>query len=480
MLVSGHYPKLDFTPCAIVNVTVDCSCLSLTNIQPSWFPSYTEVLLFNNNKLKVLPNYTFSHLQHLKILDLSNNDIQEIEIDAFHGLGKLENLQLYQNKYCFYDSVKLDRIFQPTPSLTKLNIIQNTDCLVDNVTNSFLTKLTKLRRLEISYNSEHLYLGPEFTRLRDLKYLKIVGDSQIIDNLTFVYVGNLTGLELCHMNSLNSISSDAFQPLINLKVLKMIDISLNLSYVLLRLESFQGRNMSEMTLDTISIDVHEERPKENGYLTRHNTQYLRNICVSSLTLQNCLINYITVEAVGVAQLETWNNCLVNLVISDNPLTGNRFALLKLLNLKQLKSVTMTDVFRYCVEYAPFPVHFEEYRLDSQSNWLIAMTIDNKETPDHVVFNGLDTSTHVTWTKNNTTSIDQRIQIGDSGNFYISENLRYINARRLFISALVNVHFIFYGAPNVEYLDISDSGFHDFTGLLRDSHLSKHIFYRAMT
>ncbi|KAK6964485.1 TLR cluster1 member 31 [Biomphalaria glabrata] len=463
MLASGHFPKLDFTPCAIVNVTVDCSCLSLTDIQPSWFPSYTEVLLFNNNKLKVMPNYTFSHLQHLKILNLSKNDIQEIEIDAFHGLGELENVQLYQNKFCFNDSVKLDRIFQHTPSLTELNIIQNTDC--DNVTNSFLTKLTKLRRLEIRYNSDRLYLGPEFTRLRDLKYLKIVGDAQIIDNLTFVYVGNLTGLELSIMNSLNSISSDAFQPLINLKSLRIIDISLNLSYVLSRLGPFQGRNMSEMTLDTISIDVHAERPREDGYLTRNNTQYLRNICVASLSLQNCRIYYITVDAVGGDQLETWNNCLVNLVISGNPLTGNRFALLKLVKLKQLKSVTMSDVFRSCVDYAQFPLHFEEHRLDSQSNGSISTAIEDKETPDHDVLNGLDTSTNVTCAKNHTASIDQRVQIGDSTHFYISENLRYINARRLVISSLVEDHFIIYGAHNAEYLDISDSGFKDFTGIV---------------
>ncbi|GBM42199.1 Protein slit [Araneus ventricosus] len=85
-------------PCVCEGSVVDCSGKRLRDI-PENIPSYTTELRMNNNAVqKIRTNGFFKKLQHLNKLDLSNNEISEIEDGAFHGANQMTDLLLTENK----------------------------------------------------------------------------------------------------------------------------------------------------------------------------------------------------------------------------------------------------------------------------------------------------------------------------------------------------------------------------------------------
>ncbi|XP_050348422.1 vasorin-like isoform X3 [Nymphalis io] len=82
------------------SITLDLSRSNLTNIQQTrTFQSKTLVeLLLNRNFLKEI-NLELFQLPELKILDLSENEIQQLNPNSFKGFTKLEYLNLANNKF---------------------------------------------------------------------------------------------------------------------------------------------------------------------------------------------------------------------------------------------------------------------------------------------------------------------------------------------------------------------------------------------
>uniref|UniRef100_H3CTZ0 Leucine-rich repeat-containing protein 3 n=2 Tax=Tetraodon nigroviridis TaxID=99883 RepID=H3CTZ0_TETNG len=64
---------------------VQCKSRSLDKI-PSDLPKDTTVLLLGSNHITHIPNQAFRELHYLQELDLSNNDIDRVEVGAFQGV----------------------------------------------------------------------------------------------------------------------------------------------------------------------------------------------------------------------------------------------------------------------------------------------------------------------------------------------------------------------------------------------------------
>jgi Leucine-rich repeat (LRR) protein len=56
------------------------------------------IIDINGNKIEKISSFTFSNLNSLQTLKLSNNEIKHIEKSAFHKLPKLKGIWLDRNK----------------------------------------------------------------------------------------------------------------------------------------------------------------------------------------------------------------------------------------------------------------------------------------------------------------------------------------------------------------------------------------------
>lgn len=65
---------------------VQCISRSLDKI-PSDLPKDTAVLLLGSNHIRHIPKQAFRELHYLQELDLSNNDIDKVEVGAFQGVS---------------------------------------------------------------------------------------------------------------------------------------------------------------------------------------------------------------------------------------------------------------------------------------------------------------------------------------------------------------------------------------------------------
>ncbi|XP_076016689.1 leucine-rich repeat-containing protein 3 [Genypterus blacodes] len=65
---------------------VQCMSRNLDRI-PSDLPQDTVVLLLASNHITTIPNQAFKELHHLQELDLSNNDIEVVDVGAFQGVS---------------------------------------------------------------------------------------------------------------------------------------------------------------------------------------------------------------------------------------------------------------------------------------------------------------------------------------------------------------------------------------------------------
>ena len=83
--------------------TVRCSNLRLTEV-PQDLPNDTRRVYLDNNLITSVPSDTFSDLPLLTELDLSHNELAQLEAGAFRGLGhSLHFLDLSSNKLVTFD-----------------------------------------------------------------------------------------------------------------------------------------------------------------------------------------------------------------------------------------------------------------------------------------------------------------------------------------------------------------------------------------
>ncbi|KAH9524852.1 Slit 2 protein [Bulinus truncatus] len=107
--------------CLCTGTTVDCSKRELTDI-PEDMPMYTTELKLGSNKItRIKADGLFKRLPNLQKLDLSDNEIHEIEDGAFENADKLTDLQLSSNDI----SQLTSKIFQGLNNVNTFNLMSN-------------------------------------------------------------------------------------------------------------------------------------------------------------------------------------------------------------------------------------------------------------------------------------------------------------------------------------------------------------------
>ncbi|KAI4477608.1 hypothetical protein M0804_012725 [Polistes exclamans] len=136
---------------------VNCTNTGFLDTTPlEHLPNATQVLIFTGNYLTLLPwNIfgTFDRLPNLKVIDMSNNHIQEICGKAYHHVKRVERLILDFNELSLDPGRSHPRVFSNFVSLLELHLTDAfedglprdlAETLHDIFVNSNLTQLMKL------------------------------------------------------------------------------------------------------------------------------------------------------------------------------------------------------------------------------------------------------------------------------------------------------------------------------------------------
>jgi Leucine-rich repeat (LRR) protein len=104
---------------------------SLENLNMNFFkrfPNLRELTICGCCKLKIIEDYTFSNLEHLVNLDLSNNSLEKLNKRSFCNLKNIETLYLDDNKLSSLDK----ELFIDLPKSAKISILNNALPIVQN------------------------------------------------------------------------------------------------------------------------------------------------------------------------------------------------------------------------------------------------------------------------------------------------------------------------------------------------------------
>ena len=107
-------------------LTVDCSKRGLTKVPDDILTAEAVTLHLYNNNITILPACVFCKLSNARYLDLSNNQIFELDLRSFEGLDRLQVLDLSRNGLCLHSSYPKG-VFKDQKSLMILKTFSITD-----------------------------------------------------------------------------------------------------------------------------------------------------------------------------------------------------------------------------------------------------------------------------------------------------------------------------------------------------------------
>lgn len=145
---------------------VNCTNVGFTNTDAlAVLPEETQMLIFTGNHLNILPSNIFGDevdLSDLKVIDMSNNGIQEIKGKSFHHVTNVERVILNHNNISIAEEYDRNfhhpRVFSNFFNLEELHLTNafadNTDAeLADDLHDIFVSSnLTKLYKLHLEQN----------------------------------------------------------------------------------------------------------------------------------------------------------------------------------------------------------------------------------------------------------------------------------------------------------------------------------------
>ncbi|KAK3084160.1 hypothetical protein FSP39_009235 [Pinctada imbricata] len=258
----------------------------------------------------MIKNDSFLELFHLRDLDLSNNNISEIESNSFLSLKFLSSLKLRNNKLTV---PCLERLTY----LTAVNFLDISENIYVNYPHS-LALMKNLKNLIIDV-FEGFHFDRRFKTLSNLSSIvfnprtKFLLHNNSFEGLVNSHITNLT-LDFDQMVH-GTIGIDFLRPFKFLARLKLdIGSSFNIIVVLRVLHSLRGRQ-----LDYLDISGNYWDLIRNHHLTIKDIDNLLTMCVKGLNINNNIItSFPFLESFNT----TFAHCLEELLISVNKINWN--------------------------------------------------------------------------------------------------------------------------------------------------------------
>ncbi|XP_062251923.1 podocan isoform X1 [Platichthys flesus] len=276
-------------------------CLDLSNnnlsVVPKGLPRNLVLLHLEKNSIRSIPGDALTSVRNLEYLLLHNNNIRSRSIHpaAFQGLKKLHTLHMYNNL--------LERVPRGLPRRAKtLMLLHNS---ISELGRNDLALLYTLTELNLSYNkltNQNVHRDA-FRKLRDLERLDLSGNNfhsvplglprslQVLEiknnQINSIPVGALTGMEklqkiiLSHNQlKLNSVYQGAWM---ELSVLTTLDLSANqLSHIPSDLpETLEYLHLESNRISTVPASAFEGTPNIKGIFLRFNRLSVDSVDESS-------------------------------------------------------------------------------------------------------------------------------------------------------------------------------------------------------
>ncbi|XP_043239899.1 leucine-rich repeats and immunoglobulin-like domains protein 3 isoform X1 [Amphibalanus amphitrite] len=224
--------------CVCFDLTVDCSSRDLRQL-PAALPNWTNVLDLHDNLLESLPRAALASMPHLKVINVNRNArlkylaadtfadnllLDEIDLSGCSGLGAVPPLELPPTvRVVDLSDTGIEQL--EAPALLGYGHVHNLD-LSDNRITGLPRRAfpdgSQLRRLKLHNN--RISSPRELRRLRNLRHLEVLKLSKNrISRLKkdmFRGLGQLRELDL-NRNRLSEIDSLVFSGLHSLQVLKL-------------------------------------------------------------------------------------------------------------------------------------------------------------------------------------------------------------------------------------------------------------------
>ncbi|OCT98212.1 hypothetical protein XELAEV_18010443mg [Xenopus laevis] len=187
-------------------ITFSCQQQRLTAI-PSYIPIQTQRIFLHNNKITLIRSTSFTSCENLTILWIHSNNISHIESGAFHGLNKLEELDMS-------DNFNLKTISPLTfRGLVHLHTLHLNRCGLQDLPPGIFQGLFSLQHLYIQDNNLHFLHDDTFLDLGNLTFLFLHGNK--LNRLSENVFNGLTNLDrlLVHQNKLDMVHPRTFHDL---------------------------------------------------------------------------------------------------------------------------------------------------------------------------------------------------------------------------------------------------------------------------
>ncbi|XP_050352140.1 protein artichoke-like [Nymphalis io] len=283
----------------------------IIDINSSLFRFNTLIELYlNNNKLKNVLVRDYENLNELEILDLSNNFIVNLEKNVFINLSSLKQIDLSGNLLTVIDK----DTFSGTTLLSSINLSQNELTVIP----TYLFQEKTISFFSIEKNNlqgslkKGTFIGLKLNTRLDISYQSITS----IEELAFFGLDDLTEL-LLNNNIIKSLSNNSF------KTLKKL-VKLDLSFNLITHIDFDKTDLLSLRW-LLLHDNHISAIKKDNFESLQDLQFL-DLSQNNITK----IDSQSFETLGYV-----NNILIN----KNPIIGN----LEAETFKGLHSVPMLDL-----------------------------------------------------------------------------------------------------------------------------------------
>jgi Leucine-rich repeat (LRR) protein len=294
--------------------------------------SGSELRLTNKN-YSILPSFTFNGLI-LNMLDLSQNEIQFIDFNAFEGIYDLEYLVLSQNK--------LQTIELKSKSLENLKELNLRDNEIQNVGNLMFENLYYLVELDLSDNwIDEIDINVFFNLTKLKKLVLNLNELKLIRKRVFKHLINLQDLDLSK-NVLEELNSEMFYGLENLKNLRLNENFIKIigQDSFLNLKNLNGEiNLEFQRIEEIEFATFKGLKKiVKIYLAKNQFKLLRNN--SFRELDSLIYLDLSVNQISTLEYDTFKGLdkLVDLHLSFNKIYELMSGILA--NLKSLESLNL--------------------------------------------------------------------------------------------------------------------------------------------
>lgn len=280
---------------AIVNpqdlVHLDLSDNRITNLSNYMFRNYNHLKMMNlsNNNIDDLPRNVFQN-QDLDVLRLCHNKLHAIPFQVFAPMQNLRLLDLSNN---FIVTI-LDHFFKFNRYIEELLLNNNN---IAKLTSNALADLTVLRRLDLSNNSLESVAKGLFDALNELEYLNLANNP--ITNVpsgTFRGLTNLQWINLSN-NRLKQLTFGLFHfsPLVTTLLLDSTEIDVIHNTELLGLPN----------LETLAITNNKKLKEIEAYV------FLDNPKLTRLDLSGNAMSFLPLSLANLTHLNSLN-------LEDNP------------------------------------------------------------------------------------------------------------------------------------------------------------------